>query len=202
MNPKRELSNTDQEVKWSEWLHALSPIKKNQWWLRDEINLNKNGVLKTTGGGIYEIGVRSADEGEIICIYVGRATKVRKDVKGVTLRARIYSGYGWNGSDFRYELNEYLENGCHIYVRVCYLSTVTECIETEAYLFQTYDYAHNKAGSLTPYRPPDKVLLKKNVFLLESLLNQETNIIEQIKQLLANLDAKQKQNILKAIMNI
>lgn len=213
-NNKRETDQhmTDHEGAWSPWLHALSPVLKvdGSWYIRDEVSLDRTKLLTTKIGGIYEIGVKWKNEGSIYCFYVGRATKVRQSAKGITLRGRLYSNYAHNGGDFRYELDEFLSRGFHVYFRFITLTTVTECVQLERKLYTTYDYAFNKADSPTPYRSPNQVLFPCPVtgnmipmlpYIDHMVLNEEEQkVYDQIQILLQTIkDPKQKQKIINRI---
>lgn len=188
------IKSSTNDYKWTEWKHAISSSinPDTNWYTRDEKTLNLR-ILPTTIGGIYEVGVKYKDQGDIYCVYGGRAHKVRKTAKGTTLRARLYYGYARNGSDFRSELEEFLGRGFHVYFRWIVLHTVTECKDMEKMLFKCYDYAFNKVDSPTPYRKPDQVLYydtKTNTYIslikyVDSLLDDEQiKIKKQIQNIL------------------
>lgn len=192
---KRELDPclSDKDCKWSPWTHGLYPIlnKDGAWYVRNEITLEykqpKKGTpkedievyekdkLKTHCGGNYEIAAKYRNQGELIVVYVGRAQKIRKQSKGVTLRTRIYSNYCRDGSHLRYELEELLKHEFHIYFRWIELQTITECNETEMYLIKKYDYAFNTAGKTTPYRSPKEILhFSGTICWFDYIISQQT----------------------------
>lgn len=151
LRPRRELY----EIKgdnWGPWVHGIFPVEEGGWFKRDHEALQ---ALKTRCGGVYEIGLwpssTTAPDAPIPQVYIGRATKVRKDVKGVTLRKRVYSGYALNGSHLANLLRVYLELGQHVFFRWKVLDTVHACIEAEAKYLSMYDYAFNQVGN-TPCR--------------------------------------------------
>ena len=159
---KRELDIhlSDNDAKWNEWRHAISPIVHKAFWLRDEVGLGSD-VLPGDIGGCYEIAVQSNGIGPLYCIYVGRAQKVHKNIKkGTTLRKRLHNGYAHSGSHISNELDQFLSRNFHVWMRWCICTTVTECLSLEVELIKKYDYAINKIDSLCINRFPKQVLCK------------------------------------------
>jgi hypothetical protein len=217
---KREIDPhlTDKECAWTEWTRGLIPVlnESGNWYTRDEVSLgsryDKIKPLSTTVAGIYEYGARYKDQGDIICVYVGRAHKVNKNSTGCTLRARIYSGYCKNGSDSRYELGEYLKRGFHIYFRWCPLLKITEIKQLEIHLLQNYDYAFNTEHSISSYRKPEhvmhaseKITLFEYIESLSDFNAEQLNLLEQVKLLFIQNGDKttndQKHKVLTELLN-
>jgi len=150
------LSNND--CKWGAWVHAIFPIKEGVWFARDNEALNLN-ILPASYGGLYEMAVEHPIKaGHLSCVYVGRAQKVNKNVKGATLRTRIRGNYALNGSHKANDIRPFLEKGFHVWFRWCVLTTVGECTSKEVELIKKYDYALNTIDSVCPYRDATKVI--------------------------------------------
>lgn len=131
------------------WVRGLESIPNGQWFARDDDKL-KIDVLKGHTGGVYEIGLwphadLPPESPQAICVYVGRATKVRDDAKGQTLRSRIFSEYCRNGSHLANQLREYLKEGFDVYFRWRTFDLVTAAIEYEILLLDSFNYAFNSS---------------------------------------------------------
>ena len=114
--------------------------------------------------GIYEMaiskpGLLPADvksDRDLVVVYVGKCEhqKRRHQVSdnwsyGGTLRSRIFSGYGANGSHKCQELTTLLKMGFSVWFRWHLLPLQTDCVRLEHELLQRYDYAlnsHSKEG--------------------------------------------------------